>query len=216
MFKNVFFDLDGTLMDTLWDITDALNDALNTNGIKSSFTYEDTKKMIGRGTNYLLNMALEAMGRKDAFDCVRVTYLKNYKDYQTRKTKPFKGMEEAIKALKEKGVRLYVCTNKPNELAKIIVEYVMPGIFDGVRGVGANEPVKPNPYQVDEFIKNDGLDRKECIFVGDSQPDLETARNAKLPLCLVKWGYGFYDEDWVNEAEYVATTPKEMAEIIIK
>lgn len=213
--KAMIFDLDGTLIDTLGDITDAINEALVRAGIPLHHERSAVRKMIGNGAAKLMHRALGEYDNEENFNRLSGIYPVLYKEYQTRDSHPFPGMVETLKTIKEKGVNLFVCSNKPHELAQIIMaqEYGSD-LFSMVLGHRAGEPVKPDPHLVFEMMNAYGFDKNEAVFVGDSLPDLETARNAHLPVAMCLWGYGQYDDALLSQCEYIIREPKELLRLV--
>ncbi len=214
MMQNVIFDLDGTLLDTLKDIQDAINDALKASGFPYHYSKSECRLLIGGGANALMHRALKDDDNEDNFLRLKKEYMPRYRDYQNRHTKPFDGVKTALKELHEARVSLFVCTNKPDALAQSIVKSAFgKDLFMGIRGLKEGEEPKPNPTIVNHFIETYGLNRHKTIFVGDSVTDLLTAKAAALPVAIALWGYGCYDEDWLKDAEYILKEPKEISRI---
>jgi phosphoglycolate phosphatase len=216
MYQALIFDLDGTLLDTLTDIRTALNEALKAAGYDYSFSKQQCHSLIGNGADALVHKALLQNDSPDAFAKLKAEYMPRYAAFQGNHTKPFNGEKPTLTYLKERGVRLFVCSNKPDDLAKaIIAKNYGDDLFEEVRGLREGEAPKPDPHVVAYFIEKYNLDKTSCLFVGDSLPDLLTAQNAGLPLCLCEWGYGFYKPELLQEAKYVIKKPKELAQFIL-
>lgn len=213
--KAMIFDLDGTLIDTLGDIADAINEALSEAGIPLHHEKAAVRKMIGNGAAKLMHRALGEYDNEENFNKLSVIYPVLYKEYQTRDSHPFEGMVETLEKIKGKGVNLFVCSNKPHELAQIIMaqEYG-PELFSLVLGHRPGEPVKPDPHLVYEMMDSFGFGKNEAVFVGDSLPDLETARNAGLPIAMCTWGYGEYTDELLSQCDYIIREPKDLLELI--
>lgn len=214
MMQNVIFDLDGTLLDTLKDIQDAINDALRAGGFPYRYSRGECRLLIGNGADSLMHRALKDYDNEDNFLRLKKEYMPRYRDYQNRHTKPFDGIKAVLKELRGDGISLFVCTNKPDALAQSIVRSAFgEKLFMGIRGLKEGEEPKPNPAIANHFIETHGLNRHETIFVGDSVTDLLTARAAALPVAIALWGYGRYDEDWLKDAEIILKEPKEILRI---
>ena len=216
MVQNVIFDLDGTLLDTIGDIKDAINDALKASSFPYRYSKDGCRFLIGDGADNLVHRALKQMDSKENFEKLKKEYMPRYKDYQNRTTKPFPGIEESLQYLKKHGISLFVCTNKPDAYAQIIISKFFDALlFKGVRGLKDGEEPKPNPAIVNYFVDTFKLDKRETIFVGDSITDLHTAENSKLPLALCLWGYVFYDEALKSKAKMLLVKPKDLEKIIL-
>jgi phosphoglycolate phosphatase len=215
MYKALFFDLDGTLLDTLPDIRRAVNDALKQAGFPLSYSKQECRYLIGNGADYLVHKALGEYDSEANFLKLKAAYMPLYAAYQNDHTKPFNGLPTVIGYLKNKDILLFVCSNKPDDLAKVVVpSHYGEGRFTEILGIAPGDPVKPDPFQVNKLVEKYHLDRKDCLFVGDSLPDLLTANNAGLPLCLCTWGYGFYKPELLQECQYVIAKPKDLANIV--
>lgn len=216
MVKNVIFDLDGTLLDTIGDIKDAINDALKAADFSYRYDKDECRFLIGDGADNLVHRALKELDNPTNFEKLKKEYMPRYKEYQNRHTKPFDGVLESLKYLKNHGISLFVCTNKPDAYAQIIIsKFFDASLFSAIRGLQEGEEPKPNPAIVNYFVDSFHLDRKETLFVGDSITDLHTAKNSDLPLALCLWGYGFYDEALLKEAKMVLVKPLDLEKIIL-
>ena len=215
MIKNLIFDLDGTLLDTLPDITRAINDALHNEGYSYSFSLQEAKSLIGGGADRLVKKALKDKGDDPArFLALKTAYMPLYKAYQEDHTKPFPGLKEVLESLANKGISMFVVSNKPNALAQIVVPHFLPGLFQGVSGQKEGEAPKPNPSSTLRIINGFALKKEETLYVGDSAFDVDTAHNAGLRSVLVEWGYGFYDETLESRSDYLAKTPQDLHELV--
>lgn len=210
--KALIFDLDGTLLDTIVDIRRAINDALEACSLPYRYSKSDCHSLVGDGADSLLHRALKDDDNEANFIALKVQYLPRYKAYQEEHTKPFNGIVATLKYLKDKGLVLAVCTNKPDEYAHIILSKFFPDdFFDAICGIKDGEKPKPDPHNVFKIMERFSLSAENTVFVGDSLPDLLTAHNAGLPLALCTWGYGFYKPSLLNEATYIVNKPKDLA-----
>ena len=218
MYQALIFDLDGTLLDTIRDITEAINQALSDCGYTYRYDKEGTKSLIGDGVDMLIARALkEKKGDGDAFSRFKSVYMPYYLAYQNTHTSPFDGILEALKELKDRGVDLYIVSNKPDHLVKdLIPKHFGDGLFKEFFGQAEGEPVKPDPHLVNRIIKKYGYSKDEVLYVGDSLPDVLTAENAKVDCALCTWGYGKYDDPRCQNAKYRLSAPKELLSLPIK
>jgi len=214
--KALFFDLDGTLLDTLSDIRLAINEALQECGYDYAFSKQECRSLIGNGADILVHRALKDHDTPEAFAQLKKAYMPLYAEKQEDHTKLFNGEKATLNFLHQRGIRLFVCSNKPDALCrKVISKFYGEGLFEEVRGIREGDAPKPDPKILNEMIIRAGIDKKEAVFVGDSLPDLLTAQNAKLPLCLCLWGYGFYKPEFLKEATFVIKKPKELAQFCL-
>ena len=188
-FDVVAFDLDGTLADTAPDLTAALNHALGVMG-RAAVPEESVRHMVGHGARALLGKGLAATGvmTPELIEEGFPIFLDYYGAHIADRTRPFPGLETALDALAARGVRLAVCTNKLEGLARELVTALgWDGRFAAIVG-GDTLPVrKPDPAPLFEAIARAGGGR--AAFIGDSITDTDTARNANIPCVAVSFGF---------------------------
>ena len=189
-YKLVIFDLDGTLLDTIDDLKEAVNHAMSLRGFPT-FTRDEIMAMVGHGARNLMRQALPD-GHKDD-DMVEAAY-DDFKAYYTAHidvhTKPFAGIQDLISTLHHEGVMLAVASNKFQEGTEHLIEEFFPGIpFVAVLGGRPDFPLKPDPEIVGEVLRKAGVNREEAVMVGDSDTDMETAANGGIMGIAVGWGY---------------------------
>jgi phosphoglycolate phosphatase len=188
-FDVVAFDLDGTLADTAADLAAALNHALRRLG-RPEVPAEDVRHLVGHGARALLRRGLGVSG--DASEALVEAGFPLFIDYYAahicRGTRPYPGVEAALDALRERGAKLAVCTNKAERLTHLLLDALgWRGRFDAVVG-GDTLPVrKPDPAPLFEAVARAGSGR--AAFVGDSITDADTARAARLPFVAVSFGF---------------------------
>ena len=181
MIKAVVFDLDRTLLNTIQDLANAANHALRTLGLPEHTT-EEFLHFVGVGRrNMVLRMLPEAL-RADEAMVARASGLfdEHYNAHLRDCTAPYPGIPELLAALKAKGLRLGVVSNKPHEFVTQIIEGYFPGLFDSVAGQQGG-CIKPDPSGVKQVIDAFGLHPDQVLYVGDSAVDIETAHPHRLP-----------------------------------
>ena len=190
--KTVIFDLDGTILDTLEDLKNAVNHALNFYNYPEK-DLEFVRKAIGNGTTILIKRCtpstLSDEERNKVFDVFKSYYLEHYADY----TKPYIGIKEMLTKLKGKAT-LAVVSNKDNDLTKKIINKAFPGLFDIIQGSYLDHPKKPDPYLINKIIKENNIYKEDCLYIGDTNVDKESATNVSLPYLLVNYGYRTKEE----------------------
>ena len=185
------FDLDGTLIDTAPDLVRVLNAVIAEEALPET-AFEDARKAVGYGSRALINGALEREGKKlteARIDELQQLFLKLYAEDICRLSTPFPGVVDTLKALKNSGAELSICTNKPGYLARPLIEKLgLSNLF--VRTVGGDDLVRNKPY-ADHIWKAAGHrgQQRKIVMVGDSRPDTLSARNAKVPSILMAYGY---------------------------
>ena len=190
--KTLIFDLDGTILDTLIDLKNAVNHALNFYNLPEK-DLEFVRKAIGNGTTILIKRCtpstLSDEERNKVFDVFKSYYLEHYADY----TKPYIGIKEMLTKLKGKAT-LAVVSNKDNDLTDKIINKEFPGLFDIIQGSYLDYPKKPDPYLINKIIKENNIYKEDCLYIGDTNVDKESATNVSLPYLLVNYGYRTKEE----------------------
>ena len=190
--KTVIFDLDGTILDTLQDLKNAVNHGLNFYNLPEK-DLEFVRKAIGNGTTVLIQRctpsSISESERNAVFNEFKSYYLAHYADY----TKPYPGIKEMLERLYGQ-VRLAVVSNKDNDLTSKIIRKEFGNLFDIVQGSYLDHPKKPDPYLINKIIKENNINRDECLYVGDTNVDKESATNVGLPYLLVNYGYRTKEE----------------------
>ena len=190
--KLIIFDLDGTLVDTVVDLNAGINYALTKHRYPSR-SVEHTAHAIGNGIFVTLLRSLPLEDPEAAnvlLPDFRAYYREHYLDNSIR----YRGMLNTLKILKKKGYLLAVATNKLNEIAQNMINTLYPNIFDIIQGDEDNLPKKPDPTIINNIIKKLEVEKEDVIYVGDSEVDILTARNAEINLVLVDYGFHRTDE----------------------
>lgn len=212
--KACFFDLDGTLIDSLADIADATNAALVTHGYPTH-SYDDYRLLVGYGAKALFTHALPQGLTLERIEEIMPEMRKNYAEGWARKTLPYAGAQEMLDALQEKGVILGVLSNKPHSLALKSVEHFFPSTaFADVRGQAPGIAPKPDPASALDMAATLNVRPEEAFFIGDTRTDMETAVNAGMTAVGVSWG--FRDENELRDygAKILIHHPKELLQYL--
>ncbi|MBM7022322.1 HAD family hydrolase [Treponema sp. Marseille-Q4523] len=209
-YKAVIFDMDGTILDTLDDLASSVNYALEANGLPKR-TREEVRRFVGNGAVKLIRRAVPEGTEDDLFDKVFALYTSYYDVHCADATKPYDGITELLAILRSKGVKTAVVSNKPDEAVQILVETYFPHLFDAAVGTRDGIKTKPAPDSVFEIIKKIGAEKKDCVYVGDSEVDIETAKNAGIPCISVSWG--FKESEFLAEhgAQKIVNNAKELS-----
>ena len=190
MFKDatIVFDLDGTLVDTAPDLTNALNDVLTRRG--SPVEAETIRACVGHGARIMIEEALRRTGAEDDVDRMLAEFLIHYEANIANDSRPFPGAVPALEALAAQGATLAVCTNKREYLSrKLLEELDLARYFAGLAGRDTFAVSKPDPGHLTGVIALAGGDPSRAVMVGDSETDLRTANAAGVPVVLVSFGY---------------------------
>lgn len=188
MKKAVIFDLDGTLLDTSGDICKVLNGSLAAFGLPA-VSRQKTLEYVGNGAKILVERALPA-GKKHLLEDVYAHYAAHFAVCDNSLTCLYDGEEEVLRALKDAGIALGIVTNKPQAATvRVYEKYLSRFGFGQVLGQSEKFPLKPNPAGALRMLKEFGVEKKDCLFVGDGETDVQTAKNAGIDCVSVLWGY---------------------------
>lgn len=206
------FDLDGTLLDTLADLTDSVNFAMEKLNLPAH-RMESVRDMIGSGVSVLMSRALgqeHAALHDEALSLQRFYYGLHSED----KTKPYSGVLEALRFLKERGVTIVVHTNKDENVAVDLCNRMFGNNVDFVCGTVDDSAVKPNAERLKKLLAS--LHCKKAVYCGDSDVDVITAKNADLPCVSVTWGFKNKDVLQRRGATCFVDTPQQAANAILQ
>ncbi len=213
MIDTVIFDLDGTLLNTLDDLTDSVNYALAQLG-KPLHTCDEIRMMVGNSVNYLIEKAMpEGSGENEIESCLKI-YEKHYHANMNNKTAPYAGVLDMLSALKARGIKMAVVSNKSDGFTKSLVKQFFGEYITTAIGRSELFPRKPAPDSVLHAMKLLGSEKESTLYVGDSEVDAVTARNAGVPCVGCLWG--FRDRDTLEKegARYIISEPKELVNIL--
>ncbi|MBR3619419.1 MAG: HAD-IIIA family hydrolase [Bacteroidaceae bacterium] len=218
----LIFDLDGTLMNTLDDLHDSVSYALRKNGLEP-IPKEDTRRYLGNGIRNLVNRSV-AQAKPDADEALKEhifeTFRSHYVVHAMDKTAPYPGVEKMLRECKKRGYLTAIVSNKLAPAVKDLHQAFFADVIDVAIGETPTVKRKPAPDMVDEAIrqlsqlKGRTIKKQECIYIGDSEVDLLTAKNSGLPCIAVSWG--FRDRDFLVEqgAKTIIDKPEEIFEKI--
>ena len=206
----VVFDLDGTLADTLRDLAEATNAALNANGLPAH-PVETYRQMVGNGLRKLVERAAGPEATEQDRKRVLADFERIYDRDCLRFTTVYDGMEPTVQALREQSIPLLVVTNKPDRQAQTIVTHLFgEETFAAVYGNREGRAVKPDPRLTLEALRAIGAEPGRSLFVGDSDVDILTARNAGMHSAGAAWGFRGEDELLRAGAEWILHKPAEI------
>lgn len=196
-YKAAIFDLDGTLLDTLEDLADAVNHTMDEFGFERH-TIAEVRAYVGNGVGQLIARCIPGGEKNPKFSDALEEYRRYYSLNSEIKTKPYDGIIELIEKLKKSGVNAAVVSNKIHAASVTLCRKYFPGI-EAVNGEREAEGVRRKPYpdMVLKTIEQLGLTPDECVYIGDSEVDIETANNAGIDCISVLWG--FRDRDYLEQ-----------------
>ena len=203
----ILFDLDGTLLDTLGDLHAAVNHVLLQFGYPTR-TVEEVCRFVGNGARRLIEQAIPA-GEENQVDGVLEAFQAHYAAHCDILTKPYAGIPEALASLAER-YPLAVVSNKPDRAVKELAKVYFPGLY--ARGESTDCPRKPAPDMV--FKAMEALGADHCVYVGDSDVDILTAKRAGVPCLSVTWGFRGEEELCAAGAAYFCHDPAQLPQCI--
>lgn len=216
-YKCAIFDLDGTLLYTLESIKTALNEVLELCNYPHNHTVEDTATFVNFGSVECVRRALPKNVRSNDEEVLRIhkIYMPILEKHLDTGTKPYDNIVEVCKALKNAGVKLCVMSNKPHIATEKSIGHFFPeDLFDSVRGSIPGKFLKPDATFTNDVISSLGCKNEDCILIGDSAVDIQTAKNALCDVIFVKWGYTKLENLEVSPS-FVAETPEDILKIIL-
>lgn len=213
--KLVIFDLDGTLLDTIADLAQATNQALQTLGFPTH-PQESYYRFVGSGINKLFERALPENARtEENILKVRALFVPYYDTHNTVLTRPYSGIVELLDSLQTQGMILAIASNKYQSATEKLVKHYFPKInFSSVLGQREGWPVKPDPLFVREILNKTQVTVQDTLYVGDSDVDMMTARNAGVEACAVTWGFRSKEELLSYHPAFVAEKAEEIGKIL--
>ena len=214
-FKSVIFDLDGTLINTLEDITNSLNIVLEMNDLPA-VTMDECRRDVGWGLQYLIEHSINSHDINDELVERCVSRMKSvYKDNLLVKTKPYEGVPEMLSAIAKRNIPFSVLSNKEEGLTVKICAGLFPeGLFTTVKGGRNDIPRKPDPTRALEIAEIMNCAPSDVLYVGDSGVDMHTACNAGMFAAGVLWGYRDAEVIKNAGAKILIQKPEEILELL--
>ncbi|WP_296013000.1 HAD-IA family hydrolase [uncultured Treponema sp.] len=211
MTKAVIFDLDGTLLNTLDDLADSCNETLHQMNFPLR-SIDEVRQFVGNGIAKLMELAIPDGKKNPEYEKSVLLMKENYAKNWQNKTRPYDGILDLISTLNEMKIKTGIVSNKPDAQVKELAEYYFSSSIKRETAVGDFEGRnrKPSPDSVLEVMRILEVNRDETIYVGDSDVDIKTAKNAGIPCISVTWG--FRDKNFLlnSGAQKLADKPEEI------
>jgi len=213
MITTVIFDMDGTVLNTLDDLATSVNYVLTRYGMPVHCT-EDYRRYFGNGIRYALECAVPKGTEETTIDQMLPVFKEHYNAHCLDKTRPYDGIPELMKALRDRGFKLAIVSNKIDSAVKELNAKFFSAYVDVTIGEREGIRRKPAPDTVVQALKELKSSKLEAVYIGDSEVDLQTAANAGLPCISVLWG--FREKDFLTEqgATVFANTPQEIYDLL--
>ncbi len=209
--KAFIFDLDGTLINSLEDLADAVNLMLVEHGYPQR-PLELFPQFIGEGVQKLVEQALPPEAKTSVNLAALVAdYQRYYEATWKNKSRPYEGIADVLKTLRQRGLKIAVLSNKPHHFTQLCCdEFFSVGSFDAVLGARDGVPRKPHPQAAHELASQLGVSTSDCAYIGDSGLDMQFAVNAGMLPIGVLWGFRSEDELRENGAQHLISRPDEL------
>lgn len=212
-YQTVIFDLDGTLTDTIGDLHAAVNFALRRCGYPER-TLPQVKSFVGNGVKRLIDLSVpENTSEENSAECLGV-FKKYYSENSCVLTKPYDGILPMLERLKKEGAKTAVVTNKMHEAAVDIVNLFFGELIDVTIGQIDGVAQKPEPDGIYAVLQNLGAQKETAIYVGDSEVDCITAKNANIPCIGVTWGFRGREVLAAHGADFIVDKVEEIVGIV--
>lgn len=208
-YKAVLFDMDGTVLDTLDDLADSVNRSLREFGLPEVSRFQ-VGQSLGNGAKYLIRHCLPEGSDEALCEQVLSFYKPWYDAHCLIKTKPYDGILQLMETLRADGVSQAIISNKPDSAVQELAEAFFPGLMDVVIGESPAVKRKPSPDTVLAAASQMGLMASDCVYIGDTEVDLETARNAGMDCIPVSWGFRTEEQLCAAGAEEIIRSPEEL------
>lgn len=214
-YRAAVFDMDGTILDTIEDLRNALNTVFRKHGFPER-SEKETKRALGNGIARLVSDSLPENTPEEIRQALTRETAAYYQAHCNEKTKPYDGVIEVLRKIRERGILTAVVSNKIDPAVQILAKTTFPGLFDCAMGEKEKEGIrkKPAPDMVNAALKALNVDPKEAIYVGDSEVDFATAKNANLPCISVDWGFRDREELEKLHPDYLISRPEELLDIL--
>ncbi len=216
MYKACIFDLDGTLTDTLESLTYSVNETLKELGL-GTITSEQCKSFVGHGARRLIEDSISAGGGEPEL-CIEKgmeVYGRIFRQNCTYKVAPYEGILDLLLQLQEKNVKLAVLSNKPHlQTIDVVKTFFEEGTFLCVQGQQEGIPRKPDPAGVYQVLERLEVSKEECLYIGDSDVDMDTGNAAGVATIGVSWGFRKKEVLAAHQATYIVDRPEEIISIV--
>ena len=216
MKKLVIFDLDGTLLNTIGDLADAVDYVMRSRNLPEH-TNAEYRQMVGGGIKRLVERALpEELSKNEQYveECV-TQFRRYYVDNIDRHTIPYEGIPELLRTLQNEGVMLAVASNKfQHGTERLVAKFFGDIEFIAIEGNREGAPLKPDPAIIHNILCKAGVEQSDAVMVGDSGIDIRTAAAANIDSIGVSWGFRFAEELYDAGAKVVVTTSEELEQAI--
>lgn len=208
-YKLIIFDMDGTTLYTIEDLANSLNYALEKSKLPTR-SLPEVLRFVGNGIRRLIERAVPESSSEEIIETVYANFTEHYTIHCADTTRPYDGIIELLKALKEKGFLTAIVSNKADYAVQALCKDYFPNLFDAIAGEKQGVNKKPAPDMVNNILKLLNLSAHDAVYVGDSEVDVQTAKNSNMDCIAVDWGFRTRDELIEAGATVIVSTPDEI------
>lgn len=217
MIDTVIFDLDGTLLNTLEDLTDSVNYVMAQYGL-SAHTIEEIRSFVGNGAAKLIERSVPQGRQNPLYEEMLETFRGHYAAHCEDKVAPYEGVMELLASLQKEGYRMAIVSNKPDKAVKLLKDKFFTGYVEEAIGENAQIQRKPAPDMVYRALEELSSDASHAVYVGDSEVDLQTAGNVPMKCISVTWGFRTVEQLTAAGAaqEHMVKSPQELISYLVR
>ena len=212
-YNTIIFDLDGTLLNTLDDLRDSLNEILLKKGYETR-DLEDVKRFVGNGVRNLVRLSVPETCSEDEVDLTLEEFKTHYNNNMQNKTRPYNGIMELLLDMNRYNYKIAIVSNKFDSAVKSLAKTYFGNLIPVAIGETSEIKRKPAPDSIFTAVKELGSDLSRTVFVGDSETDVRTAKNAGIPCIGVTWGFRCREVLRSEGADFLIDTPRELLTLI--
>lgn len=212
-YKTIIWDMDGTLLDTLDDLSDSVNAALRAFGLPEKEKLE-VRSYVGNGILRLMELSVPGGKLHPEFGEIFLFFEKYYAKNSRNKTKPYAGFARVLPRLKIQGYQMAIVSNKADYIVKELAQLYFGDTIDVAIGESAGINKKPNPDAVFEAMHLLNANKETTVYIGDSEVDIATAKNAGIDCLSVAWGFRDKSYLQMSEAMYIIDKPEEIPDYL--
>ncbi|MDD6327752.1 MAG: HAD family hydrolase [Eubacteriales bacterium] len=208
-YKLIIFDMDGTTLYTIEDLTNSLNFALNKSKLPTR-SLPEVLRFVGNGIRKLIERAVPDGSSEETIETVHANFTEHYTIHCADTTRPYDGIIKLLKTLKEKGILTAIVSNKADYAVQALCKDYFPNLFDAVAGEKQDVRKKPAPDMVNNILKSLNLTAHDAVYIGDSEVDIQTAKNSNMDCIAVDWGFRTREDLIQAGANVIVSTPDEI------
>lgn len=205
----IIFDMDGTTLNTLEDLASSLNFALEGAGLPHR-SLAEVRGFVGNGIRKLVERGVPAATPAETTESVLACFTEHYKLHCSDRTKPYEGITDLLRALRAAGRATAIVSNKADYAVQALCAEHFPGLFDAIAGEKPGVRKKPAPDTVNSVLRQLGADHRAAVYIGDSEVDIETAKNAGMDCISVAWGFRTRAELMRSGATKIVSAPADI------